>query len=91
MFRLWALGWLRDDLTAYANLVRQNKAALNQDIQRRLTHWRSDPNLASVREPQALDRLPENERAAWKALWRDVDQLAKRVTKDETNNGVMKR
>jgi hypothetical protein len=32
-----------------------------------------------VRERPALDRLPEGERAALQALWRDVDELAKRV------------
>jgi hypothetical protein len=37
-----------------------------------LEHRRSDPDLASVRDPQALERLPENERDAWQALWLDV-------------------
>jgi hypothetical protein len=27
MFRRWALGWLRDDLTVYANLAGQNNPA----------------------------------------------------------------
>jgi tetratricopeptide (TPR) repeat protein len=79
MFRHWALGWLRDDLTAYAKLADQNNPAVKQAVQQRLAHWRQDPDLASVRDPQALDRLPENERASWQALWRDVDELAKKV------------
>jgi tetratricopeptide (TPR) repeat protein len=79
MFRHWALGWLRDDLTAYANLDGQNHPAVKQPIQQRLTHWKRDADLASVRDPQALDRLPEDERAAWRALWRDVDKLTKRA------------
>ena len=78
MFRRWALGWLRDDLTAYGKLAERNNPQANQVIQQRLSHWRGDPDLASVRDPRALDRLPENERAAWQALWRDVDELAKR-------------
>jgi tetratricopeptide (TPR) repeat protein/tRNA A-37 threonylcarbamoyl transferase component Bud32 len=79
MFRGWALGWLRDDLSAYAKLAAQNNSAANQEIQKRLTHWRSDADLASVRDPSALNRLPDNERAAWQVLWRDVDKLAKRA------------
>jgi tetratricopeptide (TPR) repeat protein len=75
MFRRWALGWLRDDLTAYSNLAGQDNLALKRAIQQRLTAWQSDPDLASVRESQALDRLPENERADWQALWRDVAAL----------------
>jgi len=81
MFRRWALNWLRDDLTAYAKLAEQNNAAVKQTTQQRLAHWWRDPDLASVRDPQALDRLGDNERAAWQALWRDVDELAKRLAK----------
>jgi Tfp pilus assembly protein PilF len=77
MFRSWALGWLHADLKAYAELTRQNKPALKQTIQQRLTHWRSDPDLASLRDPQSLNRLPDIERAAWQALWHEVDELAK--------------
>jgi hypothetical protein len=79
MFRHWALGWLRADLTAYAKLAAQNIPGAKQAIQQRLAHWRQDPDLASLRDPQGLDRLPENERAAWHALWRDVDELAKKA------------
>jgi tetratricopeptide (TPR) repeat protein len=88
MFRRWALGWLRGDLTVYAKLAGQNNPAAKQFIQQQLTHWRSDPDLASVRDPAALDRLTDNERAAWQALWRDVDELANRVAKkDESHKG----
>src|SRR5262249_40896207 len=70
MFRRWALDWLRDDLTAYTQLAEQNNLPTNKAIQQRLTHWRGDADLASVRDSQALDRLADNERAAWQALWR---------------------
>jgi uncharacterized membrane protein len=43
-------------------------------IQQQLAHWQRDGDLASVRAEAALDRLSEAERAAWRALWRDVDQ-----------------
>jgi hypothetical protein len=86
MFRRWALGWLRDDLTAYAELSRQNKPALKQFVQQRMVHWKGDSDLVSVRD--ALGRLPENERDAWRALWRDVDELLTRVSKkDEPTKG----
>jgi serine/threonine-protein kinase len=84
MFRRWALGWLRDDLTVYAKLAGQNNPAAKQFIQQQLTHWRRDPDLASVRDPAALDHLPDDERAAWQALWRDVEELSKRVAKTDT-------
>jgi hypothetical protein len=30
-------------------------------------------SIDSVRDPSALDRLPAHERAAWQALWREVN------------------
>jgi tetratricopeptide (TPR) repeat protein len=83
MFRRWALGWLRDDLTAYAKLVEQKNPATNREIRQRLAHWRRDPDLISVRDSQALDRLPDNEHAAWQALWQDMDKLLSRVAKKD--------
>jgi hypothetical protein len=91
MFRHWTLGWLRDDLAAYAQDAQQNNPALKQTIQRRLAHWRNDPDLASVRDPKALDRLAEDERAAWRALWRDVGDLAARLTKADGSPAPMRR
>jgi hypothetical protein len=81
MFRRLALKWLHDDLTIYAKLAGQNNPAMKQTIQQRLAHWRRDPDLVSVRDPKQLDRLPDDERATWQALWRDVDELLTRVAK----------
>jgi hypothetical protein len=74
--RRQALDWLRDELTTYAE---PSIPYISRYIQPRLAPWRQDPDLASLRDPQALDRLPENERAPWRALWRDVDELLKKA------------
>lgn len=34
--------------------------------------WMEDPELAAVRNAEALAKLPEGERKAWEALWADV-------------------
>jgi serine/threonine-protein kinase len=83
MFRRWALGWLRDDLTAYAQLAVQNHPVVKQTIQQRLAHWRQDPDLASMRDRPALDHLAEDERAACQALWCAVDKLARRLAQTD--------
>jgi tetratricopeptide (TPR) repeat protein len=83
MFRCWALNWLRDELRDYALLADRNDAAQRREIQSRLVHWRRDPDLASIRDPRALEHLPENERIAWQALWRDVDELLSRLAKED--------
>jgi hypothetical protein len=44
-----------------------------------LRHWQRDPDLAGVRDPEGLAKLPEIERMAWRDLWTDVDALLKRA------------
>jgi len=73
--RRQALEWLRADLEASARLLGQNETAGKRLVQQRLARWRDDPDLASVRDDKALDRLSEAEHAAWRKLWRDVAAL----------------
>jgi hypothetical protein len=56
---------------------------MEQTIQQGLAHWRNNPGLDPVREAQEINRLPDNERTAWQARWRDVDELQSRVTKKD--------
>jgi tetratricopeptide (TPR) repeat protein len=37
-----------------------------------LATWQTDPDLASVRDPAALAKLPDSEREQWRHLWTDV-------------------
>jgi hypothetical protein len=43
-----------------------------------LRHWQVDPDLAGLRDKDALARLPEAERQACGKLWADVDALLRR-------------
>ena len=44
-----------------------------------LAHWKRDRDLAGIREPAELAKLPEAERTAWQALWAEVeDRLSDR-------------
>ena len=36
-------------------------------------HWKVDVNIAGVRDPLALAKLPEPERKEWQSLWGDVE------------------
>jgi hypothetical protein len=40
-----------------------------------LQHWQADSDLAGIRDPEALAKLPEAERKEWQALWAEVDAL----------------
>jgi tetratricopeptide (TPR) repeat protein len=70
-----ALAWLRADLTAWETLARRVDAEGVQAVQGALRHWRDDADLAGVRHADALDQLPEGDRAEWRKLWADVDAL----------------
>jgi tetratricopeptide (TPR) repeat protein len=71
------LDWLRADLEAYSGMVEKTKGT-QTIVRERLLHWLEDTDLANVRGPDALAKLPALEGDAWKKLWADVDVLLKR-------------
>ncbi|HEY7428116.1 MAG TPA: tetratricopeptide repeat protein, partial [Gemmataceae bacterium] len=76
MFRRRALDWLREELAAYGQIAPQNNPAMKQTIQKRLAHWQRDPDLAGVREPEQLAKLPPAEKEEWRRLWAGVASMA---------------
>jgi serine/threonine-protein kinase len=73
--RAQALAWLRADLDAWG---KRSASSTPQDLtlmQRRLGDWRQNADLAGVRAPDALAKLPEAEQIAWQKLWTDVGTL----------------
>jgi hypothetical protein len=74
--RQQALGWLRADLKARAKQLNSWWPGAPAQARHALTHWRNDPDLASLRD-KALDALPQPERGAWRKLWAEVDALLK--------------
>jgi tetratricopeptide (TPR) repeat protein len=73
-----ALDWLKADVTAWGKLA-AGPAEQRLRVRQTLTRWRADPALSSVRDKDALAKLPEDERAKWQELWGEVDGLLKRV------------
>jgi hypothetical protein len=77
-FRRQALDWLRTELEAWRRLLEQEpEQALV--LVANLKEWRRHPSFAGVREPDALARLPESERQAWRRLWVDVTETLARA------------
>jgi serine/threonine-protein kinase len=77
-WRQQALDWLRADLTARDRHLETKTAQARALVQQQMKHWQQDADLAGVRGPEALARLPEAERSAWRKLWSDVaDTLAR--------------
>ncbi len=76
--RSQALDWLRIDLNAWDKRRRDGPKA-GPEIQKTLQDWQKDSDLAGVRDADALAKLPEAEREAWRKLWADVDALLAKV------------
>jgi hypothetical protein len=68
-WRSRALEWLSADLAA--------RTGSDPDLAATLEHWKSDPDLAGVRD--RLADLPEEERKGWSSLWADVDATLARA------------
>ncbi len=75
-FRRLALDWLKTDLAARSRRLK-TQAKAGPDVRTAPEAWREDADLAGVRDPAALAKLPGAERKDWHALWVDVDALIK--------------
>ena len=47
-----------------------------------LTLWEADPDFAAVREPDALNKLPAQERENWTAFWKQIGDVLTHVRHD---------
>jgi eukaryotic-like serine/threonine-protein kinase len=79
-FRADARRWLRADLIAFGTVA-------TQQVEKALRHWTENPDLASVREADALARWLPDERAECEALWADVAAERERVRTSVTTAG----
>jgi serine/threonine protein kinase/Flp pilus assembly protein TadD len=69
--RRQGLDWLRGHLESAGHLL-DSAPEKTPGVVGALKHSLTDPDLADVRHPQALAKLPEAERRAWQKLWSDV-------------------
>jgi serine/threonine-protein kinase len=74
-FRRQALEWLWADLRLYAKQVESNQSM----VAVRLRSWQRDSDLASLRYPDAITKLPAEEREACRKLWAEVEELLRKA------------
>ena len=74
-FRAQARDWLKAELAAWAKILESGPAQSKAAVPKTLDHWKTDADLAGIRDENELTTLPENERAAFKQLWNNVDRL----------------
>jgi serine/threonine-protein kinase len=81
--RAQALTWLRADLAWWTRAAERGNPNDRAALKAALSHWREDAELAGVRDADALDQLPEAERAEWRKLWADVDALLQKAASEK--------
>jgi serine/threonine-protein kinase len=75
--RRQALDWLRAELSAWRRALAEGPAKARPLAIGQMQHWLTDTDFAGVRGSEAIARLPQAERPAWRKLWADVaDTLA---------------
>jgi serine/threonine-protein kinase len=76
--RRQALTWLQADLAAWRKQLQDGEAKTRPIVQQTMQQCLANTELAVVRDPQALARLPEGERQEWQKLWADINELVAR-------------
>ena len=76
--RKQALDWLRVELAVWVELVESGPPETKVFITQTLEHWQQDSDLASIRDDEALAKLPTEEQEAFRQLWANVAELLKK-------------
>jgi tetratricopeptide (TPR) repeat protein len=87
--RRQALEWLRAELDAWGRVL-DKKPDRSARATQALQHWQVDADLAGVRGPEALAKLPEAERQPWQKLWQDVSKTLARARATSQKKGEVK-
>jgi tetratricopeptide (TPR) repeat protein len=67
--------WLTAELEVVRKDALSDQPAARNKARKLLGQWAGNANLASIRDAASLDRLPAEERDAWRQFWGEVDRL----------------
>ena len=70
--------WLRAEVAAWGKKIDSAPAA-KESAENALKQWLTDPDLAGLREPDLLDKLPVAESLACRELWREISAQIERA------------
>jgi len=77
MLRRQALHWLRANLAAWRRRGESARPEDRRQLVRAMQQWQGDSDLASIRDADALAKLPADEQEDFSKLWDDVAALLK--------------
>jgi hypothetical protein len=73
--RTQARDWLKAELAAWSKLIESGPPQARPVIVQTLQHWKADSELAGIRAESELEKLPEGDQTACRALWSEVEAL----------------
>jgi tetratricopeptide (TPR) repeat protein len=73
--RSQAREWLRADLVLRSKQLDNGTPQARRDVEKKLAYWKTDPDLAGIRDESELKKLPEGEQTVCRALWSEVEAL----------------
>jgi ECF sigma factor len=74
-----AFSWLKAELSAWQQFLKTADSGNNELVAKTLNHWKTDTDLAGIRDEPGLWRLPVEERTALEEFWREVNRLVTRA------------
>src|SRR5262249_38295659 len=74
-WRKQGLDWLKADLAAWSKLLQSGPPQTRQSVSQALQHWKTDSDLAGLRDSAARANHSRDEQTACRALWAEVDAL----------------
>ena len=74
--------WLRAEVAAWGKKLDSDRAA-KASVENALKRWRTDPDLAGLREPDFLERLPVAESRACREMWKEIDAQIERARRQK--------
>jgi serine/threonine-protein kinase len=82
-WRAQAREWIRADLALWSKSLEGAPPAGRDSVRQRLAQWRSEPDLAAIRDAATLAKFPEDERKECVALWDTVGTVLDRCGKSK--------
>jgi serine/threonine-protein kinase len=80
-WRKQARVWLQADLAGWTRTMDRGSRAARDLVRKMIEYWQVDPDLAGLREPEALAKLSADERKSCLALWQEVATMLNRLAK----------
>jgi serine/threonine-protein kinase len=78
--RAQAADWLKAALATWSKALESGSDPDRVRLTRAVQRWKNETDLAGVRDPDALAKLPAPEQQAWRSFWSDVDALLRKAT-----------